>query len=155
MKFIEKSVYFFATGCYTGRIPFAPGTFGTLFGLIPCFFFSKIILPAAILLSVIFIFISIFIAGSAEKILKQKDPGCIVIDEVAGIIVTFLGIQFNFLSVVAGFVIFRILDIWKPFPIGSVEKKLSGGTGIVLDDVVAGIIGNFCLRIFLIYSGKL
>ena len=155
MKFIEKSVYFFATGCYTGRIPFAPGTFGTLFGLIPCFFFSKITLPAAILLAVIFIFISIFIAGSAEKILKQKDPGCIVIDEVAGIIVTFLGINFNLLSVVAGFVIFRILDILKPFPIRFVEKKFSGGTGIVLDDVAAGIIGNFCLRFFLIYSGKL
>lgn len=141
---------FLATGCYIGNISFAPGTFGSVFGLLLCFFLSKIDFSIAVLLTLIFILSAIWIAGEAEKILGEEDPGCIVIDEIAGIILTLSGLPFNITSMTAGFLIFRALDIWKPYPIRLLENKFSGGIGILLDDVVAGILSNVILRVFLI-----
>jgi len=140
---------FLATGCYIGSISFAPGTFGSVLGLPLCFFLSKIDFSIAVLLTLIFILCAIWIASEAEKILKTEDPGCIVIDEIAGIILTLSGLPFNITSVTAGFLIFRALDIWKPYPIRFLENKFSGGIGIVLDDVVAGILSNLILRVFM------
>ena len=139
---------FLATGCFIGNISFAPGTFGTILGLPLCFFLSRTNFSVAVFLTVIFIVFAIFIAHHAEKILKKEDPGCIVIDEIAGIMITLLGLPFNAVYVLAGFAIFRFFDILKPFPIRLVEKKLSGGTAIVMDDVVAGIFSNLVLRVF-------
>ena len=152
MNFKERTVVFLATGCFIGNIPFAPGTFGTIVGLPLCFLLSKIELPAAVLCTVIFIFFAIWIAHHCEKILQKKDAGCIVIDEIAGIVVTFLGLPFNAISAGAGFLIFRFFDILKPFPIRSLERKLSGGTGIVLDDVAAGVFSNLVLRVVISYT---
>jgi len=90
-----------------------------------------------------------WIANEAEKVFNSKDPGCIVIDEIAGIILTLFGLPFNIISVAAGFFVFRVLDIWKPYPIRLLENKFSGGFGIVLDDVAAGILSNLILRFFL------
>jgi phosphatidylglycerophosphatase A len=149
MNFKQKSVIFIATGCYIGNITFAPGTFGTALGLLLCFFLSKIDYSMAVLLTLIFILCAIWIANEAEKILKIKDPGCIVIDEIAGIILTLSGLPFNITSVTAGFLVFRALDIWKPYPIRLLENKFSGGIGIVLDDVAAGILSNLILRFLL------
>ncbi len=89
----------------------------------------------------------------AEKILKKKDPGCIVIDEIAGIMVTLLGFQFHVGSALAGFIIFRFFDILKPFPIGTIDKRLTGGTGIVADDVAAGVLSNIILRVAFVVTG--
>ena len=150
MNFKQKTVIFLATGCYIGNISFAPGTFGSVLGLLLCFFLSKIDFSIAVLLTLIFILSAIWIAGEAEKILGEEDPGCIVIDEIAGIILTLSGLPFNITSVTAGFLVFRALDIWKPYPIRLLENKFSGGIGIVLDDVVAGILSNVILRVFLI-----
>ena len=149
MNFKEKSVIFIATGCYIGNISFAPGTFGTVFGILLCFFLSKIDFSIAVLLMLIFILCAIWIANEAEKILKTEDPGCIVIDEIAGIILTLSGLPFNITSVALGFLVFRALDIWKPYPIRLLENKFSGGIGIVLDDVAAGILSNLILRFLL------
>ena len=149
MNFKQKSVIFIATGCYIGNITFAPGTFGTVLGLLLCFFLSKIDYSMAVLLTLIFILCAIWIANEAEKILKTKDPGCIVIDEIAGIILTLSGLPFNITSVTAGFLVFRALDIWKPYPIRLLENKFAGGVGIVFDDVAAGILSNLILRFLL------
>src|SRR3989339_1544946 len=126
MNFKERLVMFLATGCFVGNIPIAPGTFGTIAGLLFCLFLSKAGFLSATFIVVVFIIFAVWIAGEAEKIIKQKDPGRIVIDEIAGIMVTLLGLPFNFVSVISGFFIFRILDIIKPFPIRSIENKLSG-----------------------------
>jgi len=149
MNFKQKSVMFLATGCYIGNISFAPGTFGSVLGLPLCFFLSKIDFSIAVLLTLIFILFAIWIANEAEKILKTEDPGCIVIDEIAGIILTLFGLPFNITSVTLGFLVFRTLDIWKPYPIRLLENKFSGGIGIVLDDVAAGILSNLILRVFI------
>jgi len=147
MNLREKSVMFLATGCFIGNIPFAPGTFGTILGLPLCFFLSGTNFAVAVFLTVIFIVFAIFIAHHAEKILKKTDPGRIVIDEIAGLMVALFGLPFNAVYVLAGFVIFRFFDILKPFPIRLIERKLSGGTAIVMDDVAAGICTNLVLRI--------
>ena len=147
MNFRQKWGMFFATGCYIGKSSFAPGTLGSILGLPFCFLLSKIDLPVAILGTVIFIFFAIWIAQGAERQLNIKDPGCIVIDEIAGITVALLGLPFNFAFVIAGFVLFRFFDILKPFPIRYLEKKFKGGVGIVLDDVAAGIFSNFIIRV--------
>jgi len=147
MNFKQKSVMFLATGCFIGNISFAPGTFGSILGIPLCFLLSKINLLVAVLLTVMFVLFAILIAQEAENILKTKDPGCIVIDEIAGLMVTLIGLPFNIISVGSGFLIFRFLDVWKPYPIRFVENKLSGGAGIVMDDVAAGICGNLLLRV--------
>ena len=147
MNFRNKSVIVLATGCFTGYIPFAPGTFGSIVGLPLCFLLSKTKLSVAILFILIFIFFAILISNRAEKILKQNDPGCIVIDEIAGIMVTFLGLPFNTTSAIAGFAAFRFFDILKPFPIRFMERKTAGGIGIVMDDLAAGIYSNIILRL--------
>lgn len=149
MNFKQKAVMFLATGCFIGNISFAPGTLGSILGLPLCFFFSKMDLAVAAAATVILIFAAVWIAHEAEKFLQQKDPNTIVIDEIAGLVVTLLGLPFNLFCVAAGFLIFRLLDIFKPFPIRLLENRLSGGTGIVMDDVAAGLASNLILRIIL------
>lgn len=152
MNFKEKVVLFIATGCFIGKIPFAPGTFGSLAGILLCFILSKTSELAAIFGLVLFIIFSIWIANDAEKILNKKDPGSIVIDEIAGMAVTLIGLPFNVFYVATGFIVFRVLDISKPFPIRYIEKRIPGGAGIVLDDVAAGIIANVILRMIQVAS---
>ena len=149
MKLRENAVMFLATGFFIGNIPFAPGTFGTLMGLPLCFALSGISLAPAVLCTFLFIFFAVYIADAAEKLLKRSDPGCIVIDEMAGMMVTLIGLPFNPITVVIGFIIFRILDIWKPFPIRNLDRWIPGGLGVVADDVAAGIIANLLLRIII------
>jgi phosphatidylglycerophosphatase A len=147
MKFRERAVLFVATGFFIGTVPFAPGTFGTLIGLPVCFLLSRLNFLQSVICILVFIPFAIWIASAAEKILRQKDPGQIVIDEIAGLMVTLAGLPFNLTTVLAGFIIFRVLDILKPFPIRTLEKRVGGGSGVVLDDVLAGVYGNLILRL--------
>lgn len=147
MKLRERAILFLATGFYIGTIPFAPGTLGSFIGLPFCFFLSRLNILVSLFWSIAFIGLAIWISSAAEKILSEEDPGQIVIDEIAGLIVTFMGLPFDLKTAIAGFMIFRALDIWKPFPIRMLEKKVRGGTGVVLDDVLAGIYSNLILRL--------
>ena len=149
MNFRERAVLFVATGFFIGTVPFAPGTFGTLIGLPVCFLLSRLNFLQSVICILVFIPFAIKIASAAEKILKQKDPGQIVIDEIAGLMVTFAGLPFDLKTVLAGFIIFRVLDILKPFPIRNLEKRVAGGSGVVLDDVLAGVYSNLILRLVL------
>ena len=153
MKFRERAVLFVATGFFIGTVPFAPGTFGSLIGLPVCFLLSRLNLLQSVIYILVFILFAIGIASAAEKILKQKDPGQIVIDEIAGLMVTFAGLPFNLKTALAGFIIFRVFDILKPFPIRILERRVGGGTGVVLDDVLAGVYGNLILRLVIYITG--
>lgn len=145
-SFRDKTVIWLATGFYTGNIPRAPGTFGTLPGLLLCFFLARLPLSVSILLILMLIGLAIWIAGEAEKMLGKKDPGCIVIDEIAGMAVTMVAIPFTLQTAISGFVLFRLFDVLKPPPIKTIDKKMHGGVGIVLDDVIAGVFANLVLR---------
>ena len=155
MKFRDRAVLFVATGFYIGTVPVAPGTLGSLIGLPLCLFLSRLTFLQSVLIILVFILFAVGIASAAEKILKQKDPGQIVIDEIAGLLVTFAGLPFNLKTALAGFIIFRLFDILKPFPIRILDKRMGGGSGVVLDDVVAGIYGNLFLRLVIYFSGTL
>ena len=146
MNFRDKAAVFLATGFYVGNIPLAPGTFGSLLGLPLCFFLTGIPMPAAILAGLLFIGLAVWISGHAAKALKRKDPGCIVIDEIAGLVVTLIGVPFQVTSVTVGFLLFRFFDISKPYPIRMIDRRLSGGVGIVADDLVAGLFANITTR---------
>ena len=149
MNFMEKTIIFIATGLLCGYSPYMPGTVGTILGLPLCFFLAKTSTVMAILWSSLFIALSIWISHRAQNILKRKDPGCIVVDEIAGFIVALAGIPFELVPVAAGFVIFRFFDIVKPFPIRLSEIKIPGGAGVVIDDLLAGIYANLTLRVIL------
>jgi len=154
MNFKRRSIILLATVCYVGKIPFAPGTFGSIPGLCIWFFLAKIDPLLALFLIFFLIFSSIAIAGQAEIMLNKKDPAEIVIDETVGLVIALFGLPVNVLSAIGGFFIFRVLDIFKPFPIRFIEKKLPGGAGIVMDDVVAGICCNLLLRTIYRLAGQ-
>jgi phosphatidylglycerophosphatase A len=153
MNFRSKLIVGAATGGFIGLIPFAPGTFGSILGLLFYFFMSGLHLLPAFFLMIFFIIIAVRVSGAAEKILEKKDPGSIVIDEIAGMAVTFYALPLNLMIGITGFIVFRFFDILKPFPIKYLESKFKGGVGIVIDDVVAGIMGNIVLHI-IVYLAK-
>jgi phosphatidylglycerophosphatase A len=148
--FESKKIVFIAEGCGIGRLPKAPGTFGTFLGIPLAYGVSFLSWSEAVILTLFIIVFSIWIAHIAAITLGKKDPGSVVIDEIAGMLVTLVGLKFNWTVIVVGFILFRTLDILKPFPIGWLDQKLTGGVGIVADDVVAGIISNIILRIGLL-----
>ncbi len=145
----RNAILFLSSGCGLGYIPFAPGTFGSLAGLPIYWLLAQLPLPITLMILVMLIAGSIWIAGQAERMLQQKDPGLIVIDEICGMVVALIGLPFTWVNVALGFIFFRALDIAKPVPIRTLERRLKGGTGIIMDDVAAGIIANITLRIVL------
>ena len=147
MSLSDKAVVFIATGFGLGYIPLIPGTFGTLPGLPLCFFLAQVPVAIATVFVIGLIVLAMWLAGAAEKSLGQKDPGKIVIDEIAGLTVALLGLPFDAFHVIAGFIAFRIFDAWKPYPLRAMEKRFSGGVGVVIDDVGAGIYANILLRL--------
>ncbi len=153
MKLTDKQILFIAKGCNVGNIPVMPGTFGTLVGIPICFLLSFLNTPSGVpffaLFAIALTLFAVWIAEEAVNILKVKDPGCIVIDEIAGFTVTMIGVSFSLTSVILAFLIFRFFDILKPFPVKFLEEKIPGGAGVVLDDIAAGIMANIVLKIVL------
>ena len=147
MKTLIKAL---ASGFGLGFIPFAPGTFGTLLGILLLLPFSLLTPLWYIIATIILIIISSLISEKAEKIFKKKDASMIVIDEVAGFIVTMALIKPSLYSVLIGFVYFRFFDIVKVWPARAFDK-MQGGFAVVMDDVVAGIFANILLRLTLKY----
>jgi phosphatidylglycerophosphatase A len=147
----QKASFFIAFGLGAGLLPRAPGTFGTLLA-IPLFsLFSE-----NTFLMQLFIVIGLFVVGvyTAETVTKelgQEDYKGIVIDEIVGFFVTMMGLPLTIPTALLGFMLFRWLDIQKPFPIAWIEKQVQGGLGVMLDDVVAGLLAAFFLHIILYF----
>ena len=144
-----------ATALGLGYMPKAPGTFGTLFAIPLWFLLSHLSFWPSLILVVLAVLCSIVIADQAERIFGHHDEQRIVIDEVAGLLVTSVGVPFLWPEVLSAFVLFRLLDMTKPPPIGWLDRKVQGGLGVVLDDVAAGLVaclllhlGRFFLRGF-------
>lgn len=135
----------FATGLGVGYLPKAPGTFGTLVGVLLFWSVSTLPLYHYMVFLVAFILFSCWVSDKAQGLFGVDDPKQVVIDEIAGYLVTMAGHAFSWKAAVIGFVLFRFFDILKPFPIGRIDDGLHNGFGIVLDDVVAGVYANICL----------
>ena len=140
-------VHLLAYGFGTGLIPFAPGTFGSLVGVALFLFVAPLgPLPYAGLVVALFL-AGIFICGQTARDIGAIDPGAIVFDEIVGFLVAMFMVPADWRWVVAGFVLFRLFDIFKPYPINLVEKKLGLGAGIMTDDLIAGIYSLVILQL--------
>jgi phosphatidylglycerophosphatase A len=129
------------------RLPPAPGTVGTLVGGVPAYLaLAQLPAPLALAGGALVIVLAVVLAGRAERALGRHDPGVITVDEVAGFLVTMAGMPAAPRYVVAGFVLFRLFDIVKPFPADRVDREVPGGVGTVLDDCVAGLYAGIALR---------
>ena len=126
-----------ASGLYVGYSPVAPGTMGSLWGVLIYLFLYKH--PDVLILVTIFLFIIGFlVCARAEKVFNEKDSGKIVIDEIASMCLVCLFLKPGWFMLIVGFLLFRFFDVAKPPPIRKIEK-LSGSLGIMLDDVIAAV----------------
>jgi phosphatidylglycerophosphatase A len=153
---------FVATGFGSGFIPFGPGTWGSIVGLLIAYglvaaFGSGVLLTQNILIAagLVFAALGVWASDRAEKIFDRKDAGQIVIDEVFGQIISFVfiapylaGPGANWLWWIAGFALFRAFDIFKPYPINRLQG-LSGGLGVMMDDALAGVYAAVVLSLLL------
>ena len=156
MNWSERLIVFCGVGLGSGLAPKAPGTFGSAFALlfVPFWFAVgfKISLAVIVLMSIV----GIYICGKTAEIIHVHDDGRIVWDEFAGQSITFLPLiyigQTSWLWVLVGFALFRLFDIWKPWPINVIDRQVDGGFGIMLDDIIAGIWAALCIVLYLYIS---
>lgn len=142
---LDKLATFVATSGYVGFVPVAPGTFGSAAGLalyIAVRLVDNVLAEAMTLVAAFAL--GTWSAHRVERIMG-KDPGAVVIDEVLGMLVTLAFLNVTIAGAAAGFFLFRLLDVWKPFPAARLEH-LHGGPGIMLDDAMAGLYSNLVLR---------
>jgi len=140
-------IHTLAFGFGTGLSPIAPGTVGTLVG-VAAFWFMAGMGPLAYLGVVALLFVAgIFICGQTARDYSTVDPGFIVFDEIVGFLVAMTLLPKTAGWIVAGFLLFRLFDIWKPWPIKIMEHKFGLGAGIMVDDVIAGIYALVVLHL--------
>jgi phosphatidylglycerophosphatase A len=142
---LESFLKNIATLGFVGYMPIAPGTWGSAVGLI----FAELMdlsLPVYFLVIAFGLMIGIIAADVAEKEIGEQDSGHIVVDEFIGYLVSAYAVPRTHRHLIAAFLLFRIFDILKPFPIDRLEKRLSGGLGIMTDDILAGIFANIILQ---------
>jgi phosphatidylglycerophosphatase A len=149
---INKVILLLSSGTYLGYIPIASGTFGSLWGLPLFYWLSGLFLSTQFFFITGSIFLAVFLAGKSEKIWRKKDPSQVVIDEIVGYMTAMFGLTFSWKIAVLGFVLFRAMDIFKPYPIRKIDQRIPGGWGIVLDDVLAGIYCQIILRVMVYYK---
>ncbi len=137
---LSNPVHLLAVGFGSGLAPRAPGTWGTL-AAIPLFLLLDPLPPAAYWGVLLFAFgIGVWVCGLTAKAMGVDDHPAIVWDEVVGFLVAMGASSAGIVQIAAGFALFRVLDIWKPWPIGLLDRELHGGLGIMLDDVIAGFL---------------
>ncbi len=144
---LANPIQFLALGFGSGLAPKAPGTFGTL-AAIPLFFLMSALTPLYYALVVVLVCISgVYICGKAARDVGVHDHGAIVWDEFAGFFITMFMIPVTWQSVCIGFMLFRIFYIVKPWPISVADKNLTGGFGIMFDDILAGLLALAIMHI--------
>jgi phosphatidylglycerophosphatase A len=148
---MRQLIIFLATGAYTGYSPIASGTAGSVVGVIIGYFLCAPMwqhepMIFAVIFAAVFV-LACLIAGRAEEIFGEHDSSKIVLDEVLGMIATMFLNPLGVPWLVAGFLLFRVFDIVKPFPASVIDRRMPGGPGVMLDDLFAGIYANIVVRI--------
>tara|TARA_B100000029_G_scaffold505920_1_gene587584 strand:- start:80195 stop:80638 length:444 start_codon:yes stop_codon:yes gene_type:complete len=134
-----------STGFYTGFTPHAPGTAGSILGLLLVWGLASLTIQAYLLAIILILVVGVWVSGRAEEIFGH-DGHEIVIDEVFGILIVFIGLELSIFNVISGFILFRALDIWKPFPCNFMQG-LPSGFGVMMDDAIAAVYAHFILLI--------
>ena len=143
----DRAAVLLARGFGAGCSPVAPGTVGTAVAVpLVCL---QLVLSTEVFLVFVLAFVlgAVYVAAVADKQMDETDDPSIVVDEMAGFLIAMAYVPLTPWSLLGGFVLFRALDIFKPPPINTVERKFSGGLGIVGDDLVAGLMTNALLQL--------
>ena len=147
----DRISIFLATACYIGCIPGAPGTYASIATSLALYVYQRNFLRVVpeLYISVIGLITIVGVLAAAEvsRIRGEEDPSIVVVDEVAGQLVTFLYLPLHGLNLILGTLFFRIFDIWKPSPVRQLES-LKNGVGIMADDLMAGVYA--CLLLHLV-----
>lgn len=155
LKQLKDPVVFLALGLGSGLAPIAPGTAGTMLA-VPLYFFMQTMSMDLYLLTTLAITLSgIWICSYSARKLGVHDHPSIVIDEIAGFLITMVAVPSGWIWVLTGFILFRLFDVLKPWPISWLDKNLKGGTGIMLDDVVAGLLSLGLIHSYIFLSEML
>ena len=146
-SFPRRLVHFLAQGFGAGRIPFAPGTFGTLVA-VPIYLLLSDFAPGVYAVVVAALFaLGAWLAGITGRDLGQHDHPSIVCDEIVGYLVAMFLAPAGWAWMLAGFLLFRLFDIWKPYPIRAADQRLQNGLGCMLDDALAGIYALLVMQL--------
>ena len=144
----SSPIHFLALGFGAGLAPKAPGTFGTLVA-IPVFLLAQFLSwPLYLILLVVGFIVGVYLCDVTAKNLGVDDHPGIVWDEIIGFLVCMFGLPVTWQWLLAGFVAFRFFDILKPWPISYLDRNFSGGFGIMIDDLLAGIFAAVLLQVF-------
>jgi phosphatidylglycerophosphatase A len=146
---MRKFIIILASWGGVGYSPLASGTVGTLAAIPFYLLLHRLSLPLYLLTVTAFIVFACWVAGLAELIFNEPDSSKIVIDEVAGYLVTMIAVPLSLKSVLLGFFLFRLFDITKVQPARFFDRQVKNGYGVVLDDVVAGIYACLALHLLL------
>lgn len=150
---MKSPVHFLAFGFGSGLSPKAPGTVGTL-AAVPLYLLLVQLPVAYYVLAVVAATVfGVWVCGKSSQLLGVHDHGGIVWDEFVGFWITMLFAPAGWLWIVPGFVLFRIFDIWKPWPIRVIDHKVDGGLGIMLDDILAGFFALLVLQLIVLVVG--
>jgi phosphatidylglycerophosphatase A len=143
---------FLATCGYIGYVPFAPGTFGSAAGLVVFVLVRQTRSIVVELAAIALLFaVGIWSGNQAEDHFGKVDPGPVVLDEVVGMLITLALLPVNLTGAIVGFLLFRILDVFKPWPSGRFER-LPGGLGVMADDGMAAVYGNLLMRVLMLLA---
>jgi len=151
-SFLKHPVHFLSLGFGSGLSPKAPGTMGTLAAIPVYLLLATLDLHWYLLVTLLISILGIWFCSYTSRALQVHDHPGIVIDEFAGFLVTMIAVPLNLYTLVLGFMLFRLFDIIKPWPIGWLDRKLHGGLGIMLDDILAGIYALACVHLVLFIS---
>ena len=147
----EKIVKMLSTWFYVGNLPVAPGTAASAVGVVMAMICSSNVF-FYICVTLIVTILGFMVSGRMEEILDQKDPGCIVIDEVAGVMIAFFLLPLTPVVIVTAFFLFRAFDMFKIYPVNKFEQ-LEGSTGVMMDDVIAGVYTNVVMQVAIRWAG--
>ena len=142
----KNPIHFLAFGLGSGTSPYAPGTVGTLAAIIPYLWFQHLPLTQYLIMLVVTTLIGIWLCDRTSKDIGVHDHGGIVWDEFVGFWITMFMAPAGWVWILIGFILFRIFDILKPWPIRWADSKVSGGLGVMLDDILAGIYAAAILQ---------
>lgn len=148
----QNPIHFAAFGFGSGASSVAPGTMGTLAALpIWYFVFAPLSTDAYLLTLIVATIIGIWICHQTSEDIGVHDHGGIVWDEFVGLWIALFAVPMHWFWILLGFALFRLFDIWKPWPIGWADRRVSGGLGIMLDDVIAGVYALVVLQILVAF----
>ncbi|MEW6353288.1 MAG: phosphatidylglycerophosphatase A [Pseudomonadota bacterium] len=139
--------HFFAFGCGVGALPYAPGTFGTLLAVPVYLLVQPLPLWLYIAHTLFLLVLGVWLCHVTARDLGVEDHPGIVWDEIVGFLITMTAAPPGWMWLVLGFALFRFFDIWKPWPLDYLERRMKGGVGIMIDDVGAGLYALLVLQL--------